>query len=171
MKRAAVTLLFLALSCAAAYADVKLLLYPKCEADGASLPVSSIAWVDGDEDDAAKVRAIRIDAKFFKDGYVDRSEITAILKRAGVQEFSIVGSSVRVTKPDKTKVDLDELAEQSVKRGDAVKVLVKGHGISVETHGTVSADALPGDEIVVELSRKKSIKGILCSEHVVEVRL
>lgn len=171
MKRAAAILFVLALPCAAAYADVKLFLYPRCEAEGGSLPMSSAAWIDGDEDDVARVRAIRIDGKFFKDGYVDRSELTAILKRAAVQDFSIIGSSVRVTKPDKAKVDLEELTEQSVKRGEAVKVMVKGHGISVETHGTVSADALPGDEIVVELSRKKSVKGILCNEHVVEVRL
>ena len=170
MKRAALTFALLALAAVSASADVKLYLYPRCEAEG-SLPVSAVAWVDGDEDEVAAVRALKIDAKYFKDGYLDRSELASILKRASIEGASIVGSSVRITKPAKKEVDLDELAAQSVKRGDAVKVLVKGKGISLETHGTVSADALPGDEVVVELARKKSIKGTLCQEHLVEVRL
>jgi hypothetical protein len=170
MKQLMLAILLVGIASAAS-AEVKLILFPRCEGTGGSLPVSSIAWADGDEEEAAKVRAVRIDEKYYKDGYIDRTKLTAVLKRAGFAQVSIVGSSIRVTKPDRAKIDLEELAEQSVKRGDAVKVLVKGKGISVETHGTVSADALPGDEVQVELSRKKSIKGTLCNEHCVEVRL
>lgn len=169
MKRLALAALLVAYA-AAASADVKLFLYPRCEGEG-TLCVAAVAWVDGDAEDVAKVRAVRIDSKYFRDGFVDRSELTAILKRSAVEGFSIVGSSVRITKPDREKIDVEELAAQSVKRGDAVKVMVKGRGISVETRGTASADALPGDELVVELARKKNVKGILCSEHLVEVRL
>ena len=169
MRKAIFTLLLCVCAVSAASADVKIFLYPRCEGEG-SILLSSAAWIEGDADETARLRALSIEKRFFKDGYLDRRELTQILKERFSGSYTIIGSSVRVSAPAAEEIDIEELAEQAVKKGDAVKVLVRRKGITLETHGIVTADALPGDEVAVEVGKKKMVKGVLKEEHVVEVR-
>ncbi|MGL4368950.1 MAG: flagella basal body P-ring formation protein FlgA [Spirochaetota bacterium] len=169
MNKLILTSVLFLCAASAACADVRIYLYPRCEAGKSSVSFSSAAWVEGDEDDAAKVRAITVDERFYKDGYIDSSEIRSLLKSRFAGKFSIIGTSVRIFPPEPEKVDLDELALQSVKKGEGVTVVVKRKGITLETHGIAADDALPGDEISVEIGKKKIVKGVLREEHVVEV--
>ena len=169
MRKLIFTFFLVVCSLSAASADVKIFLYPRCEGEG-SILLSSAAWIEGDADETAKLRALSIDKKFFKDGYLDRREIASILNEKFSGSYTIIGSSVRVTAPAAEVVVIEELAAQSVKKGDAVKVIVRRKGITLETQGVAAADALPGDEVSVELGKKRMVKGILQEEHIVEVR-
>jgi hypothetical protein len=173
MMKAAFTIL-MAITALPLFADVKVFLYPRFETEETSVRVEEIAWVEGDAEQADKTRKITISSNIYRDGFIDSRELTSILKSAGVETFSIIGNSVRVTKPKVSKADrskLDELAEHAVRKGDIVTVVVKARKITLETHGKVMKDAVPGDEVTVDLDKKRSVKGCLKEDHRVEVRI
>jgi hypothetical protein len=173
MIKAAITFL-IAVFALPLFADVKLFLYPRFETEENSVRVEEIAWVEGDADQTDLARKISISSGIYRDGFVDRRELALILKSSGIESFTIIGNSVRVTRPKVSKADrdkLDELAEHAVKKGDLVTVVVRSKKITLETHGKVSKDAVPGDEVIVDLDKKRSVKGCLKEDHRVEVRI
>ncbi|HNX59272.1 MAG TPA: flagella basal body P-ring formation protein FlgA [Spirochaetota bacterium] len=175
MIRALLSALIIIAAVSSARAEVRVFLYPRYATNEKTVNLSEVAWVDGDADDAVKARRTEIPAKNFRDGFIDRSEITQALRARGLQEFRIIGSAVRIVPVDTTGEELEKLAQHAVKKGDAVKLYVRSGKILLETHGIASADAVPGDEIAIELgsakNRKKIVKGIVREEHTVEVKL
>jgi hypothetical protein len=173
MMRHCIFALFL-LAAVPAFAEIKIFLYPRCEADGKSVRVEEIAWVEGDAEKIEAIKKILIDEKTYRDGFIDRRELARIFKDAKVEEYTIVGNSVRISKPTGDKAEkekLEKLAVHAVKKGDAVKVLIKSNKITLEIHGTVAKEAFPGDEVTVDLDKKRSVRGILHEERTVEVKI
>jgi hypothetical protein len=156
------------------FADVRIYLYPRCEFEGQSLKFENIAWIDGDSEAIERIKKIQISDITWKDGYVDRREIDNILKNEQIGLFSVIGNSVRVKKSVGVRAEkekIEKMAEQSVKKGDQVTVLVVSRKITLKTHGLVSKSAFPGDEVPVEISKKRFVRGILKEDRVVEVRI
>jgi hypothetical protein len=158
-----------------AMAGVKIFLYPRYQTGDKMVSVSEIAWVEGDGDDAVKIRRTEIPEKIFHDGFIDRRELTAVLRASGSGDYIIVGNAVRIMPPDTHDEDLAKMTAHAVKKGDAVKLIVKSGKISIETHGVATTDGLPGDLIQVELelvkNKKKCVKGVVREEHLVESRI
>ena len=77
--KAAFTILF-ALIMVPLFADVKVFLYPRFETKADSVRIEEIAWVDGDAEQADKTRKLTISSSIFRDGFIDRRELTSILK-------------------------------------------------------------------------------------------
>gem|GEM_PF-505142 len=175
MMRVLFATMFVIAAVSVAYADVRVFLYPRYSTNEKSVKLSEVAWIDGDSDDVAKARYIEIVSASYRDGFIDKNEIIRALRARGIEEFRIIGNAVRVVPYDDTEEKLDKLAQHAVKKGDAVKLYVRSGKILLETHGIASADALPGDEIAIELegakNKKKIVKGIVREEHTVEVKL
>jgi hypothetical protein len=161
-------------SCIPVLADVRLYLYPRCEFEGQSLKIENIAWVEGEQESVELVKKIILSDKIWKDGYVDRREIDSILKNEQIGLYSVIGNSVRVIKAVGVRAEkekLEKLADHSVKRGDQVTVLVSSRKITLKTHGSVSKEAFPGDEVSVQLDKKRTVHGILKEDKIVEVKI
>ncbi|HEY1407029.1 MAG TPA: flagella basal body P-ring formation protein FlgA [Spirochaetota bacterium] len=158
-----------------AFAELKVFLYPRYATNEKTVNLSEVAWIEGEGDDAVKARRTEISVKSFRGGFLDRREITRVLREKGLDDFQIIGNAVRIVPLDTTGDELDKLALHAVKKGDAVKLLVRSGKIILETNGVASADALPGDVIAVEIekgkNKKKTVKGTVHEEHTVEVKL
>jgi hypothetical protein len=166
---------FLVLIAIPAHAGIKVFLYPRYATDESTVKVSEVAWIDGDEETVLKAKNAVMSAKVYKDGFIDRREITAALQAQGINNFTVIGNAVRIAAPDRSGEEAEQLAMQAVKKGDQVKLLLKKGRIVIEARGIASDDAVPGDVIQVEIemvkNRKRTVKGTVLEEHFVEVKL
>ena len=166
---------FLVLIAIPAHAGIKVFLYPRYATDESTVMVREIAWIDGDEETAQRAKNAVMSARAYKDGFIDRREVAAALRANGVDDFSVIGNAVRITAPDRSGEEAQRLAEQAVKKGDQVKLLLKKGRIVIEARGIAADDAVPGDEIQVDIemakNRKRTVKGTVRDDHFVEVKL
>lgn len=156
------------------FADVKLYLYPRCEFEGQSLKIENIAWVDGDPDSVDLVKKMPLSENIWKDGYVDSREIDFLLRKEPIGLYSVIGNSVRIVKTVGVRAEkekIEKIAAHAVKKGDSVTVIVSSRKITLKTRGSVSKGAFPGDEVSVELDKKRIVRGILKEDRIVEVRI
>lgn len=172
MKRFLLTLLLCAAIPAAAFAEIKLFLYSNAPAGKSPLTIGSVAQVEGEEKLAVQVRAIQIPDRITSDGYIDRGELSGLISRLCDDTITIYGNSVYVAPKKSAQKTREQLAEENMLHaGDAVEVVIKRRGVTIEIIATALADAKPGDRVNVKFKNNRQLRGILNSSRVVEVKL
>jgi hypothetical protein len=161
-----VTIFFCTPAC---FAELNLYLYPRVEYKAGSVSMSDIANIETDTGPAGRIEGIRIDESFFSDGYLDRKEITDILKGCFDGPFNIYGSGVRVVKAMGDAAVRDSRAV--VRKGAVVRFQVVNSVIRVELTGTAMGDGAVGDEIPVKLKGSAVSRGRIINERVVRLAL
>ncbi|OHD71057.1 MAG: hypothetical protein A2W19_08585 [Spirochaetes bacterium RBG_16_49_21] len=156
-------LLFLSGSC---FADITLYLYPRVN-HATEIQLSDVASIEGDPESVARIRDLRIEGRFFADGYLDRKELMDMLAEKKAGKIHIVGSGVRITEGDS---DIPR-RQATVKKGDTVRFQVASSFIVIELRGTAMKDGAVGDVIPVKLKGAKTANGKVLNERTVELEL
>ncbi len=165
-------------------ADINMFLFQNVEINKIEddLALTDIARFDGNYSSTSKFCDIKIDKELYSDGYIDRKELSDLLRKNVDDLFFIYGSAIKVIeKNDDSDMHIEEDnyyfgEEYLVKRGDRVNLVVTKRGIKVELKGSVMEDGKKGDEITVRMKsfpgkRSKSVRGIVRSKGLVEVVL
>lgn len=138
----------------ALYANVQIYLYSSVNKGEEKLKVKDIARVDGYGEERGLFEEIEIDDVILADTYIDRRELSLLLRKKTNGNFVIYGSSVKVYE--------SALRQEgaSIKNGDRVKVLVKRKNITIELTGVAKKDAMNGEYVIVRCG-KKELSGIV----------
>ena len=159
MKRLALIVLFFgSISYSNLFADVTVFFVPIIEHNGKSITIKDIARLDCSSSLREKIYNIQIHKELYRDGYIDRKEIYALIKEYINDTVFIYGNAVKISK----KADLSENITthkhdngDSVISGNILNVIVKKNGISVEIIGKAMEYGERGDEIMLMLNGSK----------------
>ena len=136
------------------YAGVQIYLYSSVNKSEEKLKIKDIARVDGSDEERSLCEEIEIDDAILMDTYIDRRELSLLLREKLNNSFIIYGSSVKVYEA----VSLQEGA--FIKNGERVKVLVKRKNITIELTGVAKKDAANGEHVIIRCG-KKELSGIV----------
>lgn len=140
----------------AAFAEMQIYLFSTAQMTGEELRVKDIAFVDGTEEESGPVKEIALSDVMLRDTYIDRRELSLLLRKHDIKDFSIYGTAVKIVPA------AEQLAAQSpaIRSGDKVKVIVIRKNIKLELSGSALKDAEIGAKVVVRCGDKK-ISGIV----------
>jgi hypothetical protein len=144
--------------------EVKLFLKPSYIVEDDVPTLGDIARISGSSSSLADIRNVSIHTAFYKDGYVDRSEIEKLLKSFD-DSFTVYGSGIRLLpREERTKVASPYLIE----RGTNVTVRIKSPKIVIETRGKALKSAKKDEEVTIQLKNSTRIKGTVTAKNLVE---
>ncbi len=175
------SLIFLNLPAAA---EIKIILSGRCDIKSpeAKLTLGDIASIECSAEDCAPLISKTIDEKYYNDGFIDKDEISEIVKSSNNDLLIIYGSAVRIIKDSNVPsintlndINIKDL-EIVVKKGDLATLTLMRNGISIEIYGKAMSDGRIGDIITVEVkltnaARAKLIKGKVSGRNQVEVEI
>lgn len=149
--------------------EIRIYLNPDV-AETASLRLADIAKIEAAEQN--DIAEIVIPERIYRDGYVEASEVRALLNEAcpGLT-IRVFGSAVRVT----SKTDEENAGgksrdgELAMQNGDRVDVVLRHKGIVVRTFGTALSDGKKGDRVFVKTANSKRLSGKIAGRGMVEV--
>ena len=153
------SIVFSLLAAPLAFAEMHIYMYSSAQMSTDELRVKDIAFVDGPEDECSSVREIVIGDILLTDTYVDRRELSLLLRKHGIENFFIYGSSAKVS--SFFAADISN-STPAIKSGDKVKVVVTRKNIKLELTGSALKNANIGDRVVVRCGDKRisgTVKG------------
>jgi hypothetical protein len=160
---------------AAESAEIRLFLQPKVTVEGNNLLLSDIASIEGNNSDIEQIKNINIEREIFSDGYIDKKEITFLLKKYTEDNFIIYGNAVHVLtnlQIDKTPLEQNDLI---LKKGDRVEIILNNKGVSLILKGIVVNEGRFNEEITVRIENKltltKLLKAKVIGKDLVEVNI
>ncbi|TAL37049.1 MAG: hypothetical protein EPN93_06375 [Spirochaetes bacterium] len=156
---------------AAAGADVNLYLLSRVEAKDA-LTLADVARVETAGELADTLRALVLPARLSEDGYIDRTELSALVARATEESVFIYGNAVRVyARLPRPEERCAEIPEMVVQAGDGVSVVIYNRTITLEIPGSALQDGRVGDTIQVRVKNNRTLKGKIVDKKLVELSL
>jgi hypothetical protein len=158
------------------YCLTRLYLYQSAVVSQKDLILADIAYIDCDNN-TEKIREIIVPSAQYSDNYIDRNEISKLIKINSDEIFFIYGNAVHVQK-EADAVDLsdtdystaDEIkSEYIIKKGDNIRFLLKKNKLSIEVAAVALKDGRIDDEIEVRIKRTsgkniKTVKGKIISK-------
>ncbi len=134
---------------------------------GSALCLGDVATIEADPDN--DVATIAIPEQLYNDGYLEASEIRALLNSTHPALIvRVFGSAVRIT-PQTSKETAEADSATSVLHGDRVDVVLRHKGITVRTFGTALSDGKKGDRVFVKTAHAKRLTGKIAGKSVVEI--
>jgi hypothetical protein len=100
-----------------------------------------------------------IPSRFLVDGFLNRSELAALMKKKGYGNVVIYGSSCRILKSHGESIDRTQ--GPLVKRGQRVTVVLRNRNIVVEIKGTAMENGNRGETIKIRVNPGRCIRGIV----------
>lgn len=157
-----------------AFAEIKVYLLPKVKQGKAALALGDIASFEGDASAVMNAELLPVNSALLSDGYIDKREVTDILRHGTNDIFFVYGSAVRIMSESEYSAELQK-AYEPVKTGQEINVFVKRKSIVIELKGTALSEGAVGEQISVMLNQKhgkgKTIKCRLISSNAAEVTL
>jgi len=154
---------------AVAGAEVNLYLLSRVEIKP-GLTLGDVARVEADEACAGKLRPLALPEKIFDDGYIDRSELAALVARSTDETVLIYGNSVRLyASPAKIEEPVSETPAFAVRSGEEVSIVLHNRSITLEMPGSVLQDGRMGDLVTVRVKSNKTLKGRVVDDKLVEL--
>ncbi len=132
------------------YAEVRIYLYSSADIAKAALTVGDVATVEGPADECGEIRKITVDDQIMRDCYIDRGELSRLLKEHEKRGFFIFGSAVRIRAAENTEKEKKETLPLMIRSGESVKVRIMRKNMTVEITGRALRDAKPGEQVTVK---------------------
>jgi hypothetical protein len=162
------------------YGEIKIFLRPKVNLVN-NLSLSDMAFIETDKNNIESLKKITIGSELYSDGYVDKKELSLLLKQYTDENIIIYGNAVRTfstgQESDQSNImDQDHIGGVVLRKGDTVDVEVKKNGISIILKGTAIDEGRINDEIAVRINYKsgslsKSAKGRVKAKDLVEINI
>jgi hypothetical protein len=160
---------------AAESAEIRLFLQPKVMTEGNNLLLSDIASIEGNCSNIEQIKNISIEREIFSDGYIDKKEITSLLKKYNEDNFIVYGNAVHVITNLQTDITSSEQNDLILKKGDRVEIILNNKGVSLILKGIVVNEGRINEEITVRIENKlaltKVLKAKVIGKDLVEVNI
>ena len=154
-----VFILSMVLCTSMASAEVRIYLYSSADISGDSLTVGDVASVEGPAGECGEIRKITLDDRLMSDCYIDRGELSRLLKEHERKGFLIFGSAVKVIIPE----NQDKLPKETIpviRNGESVKVRIIRKNMIIELTGRALRDARAGERVTVKC-RSRQFTGMV----------
>ncbi len=164
MKQVFLTVMFLIVPAVWAFADVHLYLFSTAQKTDQPLTINDIAMTEGSSADVEKIRHLIIPACLADDGYLDSREISGLLHKNGIENFTVQGTAVKTQKCKKAdSITSSDRKTAVIRKGDTVKIIIKRKNLSLTTTGKAASSASAGNRVTVR-SHGKTVSGSVCSD-------
>lgn len=137
-----------------ARAETSLFLYPKIS-QKTKITISDIAKIESGSSTVKLLGDVVIEPQLYRDGFIDRSELYALLRKYTSETVFVYGYATRVISES---IQSEKKESIVIKQGQHVKVIVKYKGITIETSGIAQRTGSSGDRIPVKMNKKKIIQ-------------
>ncbi len=138
--------------------EASIYLVPRVALGGGPLELRDIARIEVRDGDREALGAITIDGALYADGYVDRREISDLVKARFQGTVMIFGGGVAVAGARQVPEESRDSA-MAIRKGEKVRYSVHRGGVRIEINGVAMEDGVEGDEVRVKLHTNKIVPG------------
>ncbi len=149
------------------FAVTRVFMFSRVHVDKKEVRLGDVARIEGEA--ARRLRALTVPDSVLHDNYIDRKEMSKILREELSGSFYLGGSGVKVLRNSSSNEK--HSLTGTVRRGNLIKIVVKNKNINLEVYGTVVRDSVIGSTVQVKLPGGRKISGLLVHRRRVLVEL